>query len=91
MSIKEFAQTAQGKVALATAGAAPVVAMLPGVALAEGETTTSTVTQGVTNMATTIANDGIAMINGILPVIAPLVGAIAIAFLGVRLVRRFAK
>lgn len=89
MSFREFVGTTQGKVAVASASIVPVLAIVPGVALAEGET--STVQTGVTGMATTVANDGVAMINAVLPVLAPVIAAVIIATLGVKLVRRFAK
>lgn len=89
MDAKQFFE--DNKVRLAVA-ASPVVALAPALAFAEeGSGSTSSIQTGVTNMATTIVNDGVSMINGLLPVVAPLIGAVVLAFLGVKLVRRFAR
>lgn len=88
MDAKQFFE--DNKVRLAVA-ASPVVALAPALAFAEEGSGTSTIQTGVTNMATTVANDGVAMINAILPVVAPLIAAVLVAALGLKLVRRFAR
>lgn len=89
MDVKQFVEDNKGKLAVASM---PVVALAaPAFAIAEEGSGTSTIQTGVTNMATTVANDGVAMINAILPVVAPLIAAVLVAALGVKLVRRFAR
>lgn len=75
----------------AGAVAAPALVLAPGLAFAEGEAGTGGVQTAITGMATTVANDGVAMINAVLPVLAPIIAGVIVATLGVRLVRRFGK
>lgn len=70
-----------------TLGAAGL-ASIPAVALAEGETTTGTVPTGITEMASTVAADGIATVNAVLPVIAPLLAAIIVVGIGLKVIKR---
>lgn len=55
------------------------------------EGSTSTITDAITGMATTIANDGVGMLVSVVPVLAPIVGAVIVATLGYRFVKRFSK
>lgn len=66
-----------------------VMALAPALAFAEGES--ATVETAVTGMATSVATSGQSMLIAILPVLAPLVGAIIVAGLGYKLVKRFSK
>lgn len=67
---------------------AGTLAMLPAVALAEGETTSGTVPTGITEMASTVAADGIATVNAVLPVVAPLLAAIIVVGIGLKVIKR---
>lgn len=62
------------------------------VLLADGTTTTiDTIVTSVEGMAASVQSAALNMINGILPVLAPVTAAIIIAGLGRKLVLRFAK
>lgn len=65
-----------------------VLAVVPNLAFAEDPATVET---AVTGMATSVATSGQSMLIAILPVLAPLVGAIIVAGLGYKLVKRFSK
>lgn len=52
---------------------------------------TATITSAITNMAQTIATDGVNMLIAVVPVLAPIVGAVIVATLGYRFVKRFSK
>lgn len=89
MDAKEFFATAKGK---ATVVAGSALALAPGLAFAEGETgTNATISDAIVNMATTVANDGVAMMTAVVPVLVPIVGTIILARLGYSFVKRFAK
>lgn len=45
----------------------------------------------ITGMATTVQTNALAVIAGVLPVLATVIAAIIVATLGVKLVRRFSK
>lgn len=55
------------------------------------ENTATTVTDAITSMATTIATDGVNMLTSVIPVLAPIVGAVIVASLGYRFVKRFSN
>lgn len=81
---------ARSKAVVVAAPVAGALAVVPGFAFAaEGDT--SAIQTAVTNMATTVANDGVSMIGAVLPVIAPLLAAVIVATLGVKFVRRFSR
>lgn len=52
---------------------------------------TPTIQSAIVNMATTIATDATNMLIAVVPVLAPIVGAIIVASLGYRFVKRFSK
>lgn len=52
---------------------------------------TSTITTAITGMASTIATDGVNMLISVVPVLAPIVGAVIVAGLGYKFVKRFSK
>lgn len=52
------------------------------------EGTTSTIQTALTNMATTVATDGVNALSAIVPVLAPLIAAGIVVTLGVRFVKR---
>lgn len=52
---------------------------------------TATITTAITNMAQSIATDGVNMLIAVVPVLAPIVGAVIVATLGYRFVKRFSK
>lgn len=72
-----------------TVGAGLMTA-IPGIALAEGETTATGVESGLTTMATSVATDGISAINAILPVVAPLLAAVIVIGIGIKTIRKVA-
>lgn len=89
----DFVKTLKENKVKASMALVPVaVAVAPALAFAE-ETggSSANVNSAITGMATTVANDGIAMINAVLPVLAPIIAAVSIATLGVKFVRRFSK
>lgn len=52
---------------------------------------TPTIQSAIVSMATTIATDATNMLVAVVPVLAPIVGAIIVASLGYRFVKRFSK
>lgn len=64
---------------------------LLGIATAEGGTSISTIVSSMQSSFTTTANEMMSAIGSILPVLLPIVGAIAVIFLGVRLFKRLSK
>lgn len=70
-------------------GVGTAMAAIPGIALAEGETT-STVESGLTGLATSVATDGISAINAILPVVAPLLAAVIVIGIGIKTIKKVA-
>lgn len=57
----------------------------------EGESGGSGITTAITTMATTIASDATAMLAAIVPTLAPIVGAVILAGLGYKFVKRFSS
>lgn len=55
------------------------------------EGSTATIQSAIVNMATTVATDATNMLVAIVPVLAPIVGAIIVATLGFRFVKRFSR
>lgn len=55
------------------------------------EESTATIATAITNMATTVATDGVNMLISVVPVLAPIVGAVIVATLGFKFVKRFSK
>lgn len=53
--------------------------------------TTSGIQTAITNMATTVATEGVDMIEAIIPAIAPLAAAAMVAWLGFKLYKAFSK
>lgn len=51
---------------------------------------TATITTAIVNMATTVASDAVGMLVQVVPVLAPIVGAVIVATLGYKFVKRFA-
>ena len=51
----------------------------------------STITSAMTTSFTSIVGDRMTTIGSILPIVLPVVGAVAVIFLGVRLFKRLAK
>ena len=51
----------------------------------------STITSAMTTAFTSIVGDMMTTIGGILPIVLPVVGAVAVIFLGVRLFKRLSK
>lgn len=51
----------------------------------------STISTAISNMASTVATDGQNMLVAVIPVLAPLIGAIILAGLGYKFVKRFSK
>lgn len=51
----------------------------------------ATIQSAITSMASTIATDATNMLIAVVPVLAPIVGAIIVASLGYRFVKRFSK
>lgn len=54
-----------------------------------GEETTSAIQSAMTNLATTIADDGVDMLAAIVPAAAPIIAAVVVAGLGYKFVKRF--
>lgn len=50
-----------------------------------------TIVSAITSMATTIAGDAVDMLVAVVPVLAPIVGAVIVATLGYKFVKRFSK
>lgn len=61
---------------------------LLGVATGDGGTSISTVVSAMTSSFQSTANEMLSAIGNILPIVLPIVGAVAVIFLGVRLFRR---
>lgn len=55
------------------------------------EGSSATITTAITNMAQSVATDGVNMLVAVIPVLAPIVGAVILATLGYRFVKRFGK
>lgn len=55
----------------------------------EGET--ATISSAITSMASQIATDATGMLTAVIPVLAPIVGAVIVAGLGFKFVKRFSK
>lgn len=53
--------------------------------------TTSTVQTAITGMAQTVVDQGIATLNAVLPVMAPLVATVIVAGLGYMFIKKFRK
>ena len=51
------------------------------------EGSTSTIQSAITSMATTVATDGVNMLIAVVPVLAPIVGAVIVAGLGYKFVK----
>ena len=54
-------------------------------------TTISDIVSAVQGMASSVQGAALSMIDGILPVLAPMTGAVIVAGLGLKFVRRFAR
>lgn len=52
---------------------------------------TASIQTAIVNMATTVATDAVNMLIAVIPVLAPIVGAVIVATLGYRFVKRFSK
>lgn len=87
--MNDIVQVKDHKFVVPAAATGAVVALAPALAFAEGET--ATVESAVTGLASSVATSGQSMLISILPVLAPLVGAIIVATLGYKLVRRWSK
>lgn len=55
------------------------------------EGSTATIQSAIVSMATTVATDATNMLVAVVPVLAPIVGAIIVATLGFRFVKRFSR
>lgn len=55
------------------------------------EGSTATIQSAITDMASTVATDGVNMLIGVVPVLAPIIGAVIVATLGFKFVKRFSK
>lgn len=55
------------------------------------EGNTPTIQSAIVSMATTVATDATNMLIAVIPVLAPIVGAVIVASLGYRFVKRFSK
>lgn len=78
-----------GAGSLVTGGA---FAAAPALALAEGETASiSTVTSSMTTAFTGFASDALSAIGSIVPVVLPIMGALVVVGIGVKVFKRFAK
>lgn len=91
MSIKDTLATAKGRAMVAVGSA---LALAPGFAFAEeggGSATTSNIQGAITDMATTVSNDAVNMLVAVIPVLAPIAGAVIVAGLGYKFVRRFSR
>lgn len=53
------------------------------------EGSVSTIQTAMTNLATTIATDGVNMLGAIVPAAAPIIAAVVVAGLGYKFVKRF--
>ena len=92
MGFAEKMQENKYKVAAGVGTVAAVAA--PALAFAEGETggsASATITSAITDMAGTVATDATGMLVAVIPVLAPIVGAVIVATLGYRFVKRFSK
>lgn len=50
---------------------------------------TATITTAITGLAQSVATDGVNMLIAVVPVLAPIVGAVIVATLGFKFVKRF--
>ena len=93
-AIKEKLATAKGRVmvALGSGGLATGgMLALPALAHAEGATTIATVTTSMTTAFTGFATQALDAIAAIVPVVLPIMGAMVVVSIGVKVFRRFAK
>lgn len=96
MAIRDFLATAKGKAAVAASAGTSVFA-LPAVAFAaDGEsletmgTSMTTIQSSMTSAFTTLANNCMSAIGAILPVVLPVMGAVVVIGIGVKIFKRFA-
>lgn len=55
----------------------------------DGAADTSAIVTAITEVAKTIANDGMAAITAILPVVAPVMAAIIVVGIGIKAIKKF--
>lgn len=55
------------------------------------EGSTATIATAIGDMAGTVASDAVGMLTSVIPVLAPIVGAVIVAGLGYRFVKKFSN
>lgn len=89
-----FVQTLKDNRYKVAAAAGTVAAVgMPALAFAEGESggASATIQSAITDMAGTVATDATGMLVAVIPTLAPIIGAVIVATLGYRFVKRFSK